>query len=537
MTPLQVLLIDDDEDSFLIARGLLAQVKGASYELQWVDSYEAGLEVLRLERHDACLLDYRLGARTGLELLQQAVAQGCRTPIIMLTGQSDHEVDLQAMKAGAADFLDKDRLDASRLERSLRYTVERQHLMTALKNSEARFRRLFEANIIGVFFAESNGEITNANDAFMNIIGYDRNDLPIHWDRQLKIAEPQFLDEAGLQQLKTAGVANPREQNYRHKTGRPVPVLIGAALLEGHSDQCVCFAVDMTERDRLRELLDQNERLAAIGMLSAGIAHEINNPLSFVANNLAILKRDVVGLRDLIVLYDTVSKAVPDEFGETLGQIEEIKSEIEWEYVEANLGRLLDSTQEGVRRITRIIQNLRAIASRDLSVTEDASLPALITASLDVLETRLVKAGIRVEVDHQPMPLARCCPTQIIQVLVNLISNSIAAIESRDVKEPGSIRISSRRVGDQLTVEIKDNGCGIAPEDLPHIYDPFFTRMAVGAGMGLGLSLGHRIMTDHGGSITVESRPGKGSCFTIGLPLRTSATADAHDGLSPKLAP
>src|ERR1700733_3278250 len=109
--PLRILLIDDDKDELLITQGLLTQVSGTLYDLEWASSYDAGLEALRHGGHDACLLDYRLGADNGLELLRQAQALGCRVPIIMLTGQGDQAIDLQAMKAGAADYLIKEELD------------------------------------------------------------------------------------------------------------------------------------------------------------------------------------------------------------------------------------------------------------------------------------------------------------------------------------------------------------------------------------------------------------------------------------------
>ncbi|HKB35523.1 MAG TPA: response regulator [Gemmataceae bacterium] len=144
-SPLRILLIDDDEDSLVIARGLLSQVAGAAFALEWTSTCEAGLEALRQRRYDACLLDYRLGARDGLELLRQAVAEGCRTPVIMLTGEGGHEIDVRAMKAGAADYLVKDALDASRLERSIRYAVERQRLLEALEKQAEELRQAKEA--------------------------------------------------------------------------------------------------------------------------------------------------------------------------------------------------------------------------------------------------------------------------------------------------------------------------------------------------------------------------------------------------------
>jgi two-component system, sensor histidine kinase and response regulator len=130
---LRILLIDDDEDSFRILRGLLSQVEGTKYDLQWVSTFDDGLEALRHPQHDAYLLDFRLGARDGLELLRQALAEGCRAPIIMLTGQNDHAVDRQAMKAGAADFLPKHSLEVSLLERSIRHALTHRQLLEELR--------------------------------------------------------------------------------------------------------------------------------------------------------------------------------------------------------------------------------------------------------------------------------------------------------------------------------------------------------------------------------------------------------------------
>ena len=132
--PMRILLIDDDEDSYVITRGLLSQVEGVTCDLEWLDTYEAGLEALRQAQHDACLLDYQLGKRDGLELLREAIDEGCRAPIIMLTGQGDQGIDMLALKVGAADYLVKAQLDGPVLVRAVRYAIERartneQHLM------------------------------------------------------------------------------------------------------------------------------------------------------------------------------------------------------------------------------------------------------------------------------------------------------------------------------------------------------------------------------------------------------------------------
>lgn len=139
---LRVLLVDDDEDDYIIARDLLQEVRGQRYALDWVRSYDSALEAIGRRQHDVYLLDYRLGERTGLELLREAIANGCKAPLILLTGQSDHEVDLEAMKAGAMDFLVKGQIDAALMERSIRYAVERNRVD---RQQEELIRKLEEA--------------------------------------------------------------------------------------------------------------------------------------------------------------------------------------------------------------------------------------------------------------------------------------------------------------------------------------------------------------------------------------------------------
>ncbi|MCI0366112.1 MAG: PAS domain S-box protein, partial [Phycisphaerales bacterium] len=135
---LKVLLVEDDEDDYILARGLLAEIKGSRFKLDWISTYEEGLKAMVANKHDVCLVDYRLGARNGIDLLRAAQEQGCQAPIILLTGQGEHEIDLMAMKAGAADYLVKGRLDSGLLERSIRYAIERKRAAVTAAAEQAR---------------------------------------------------------------------------------------------------------------------------------------------------------------------------------------------------------------------------------------------------------------------------------------------------------------------------------------------------------------------------------------------------------------
>jgi PAS domain S-box-containing protein len=402
------------------------------------------------------------------------------------------------------------------LAREQKARGELEAALASLRASEARFRRLFEANIIGVIFADVHGNLTEANDAFLRMTGYSRADLPLRWDHQLTPPEYCPLDERVRSELEATGVAPPYEKEYIAKNGRRIPVLVGAAQLEESPGNCICFVLDMTERNRMRDLLVRTEKLVSIGLLSAGIAHEINNPLAYVANNLAVLDRDFKGLMGLVDAYEAAREQLQPE---AQRRIQALAEEVDLAYVRDNIDRVLTRTREGVQRVTRIVQNLRSLARADHSQMDEASVPDLIEASLEMIRGQLQRRGIAIQIDCQPTPKLRCACTQITQVLLNLLVNALQAIETAGRKQGNQIRIASRLESKEVLIEVADTGCGIDPQDLSRIFDPFFTRKPVGEGTGLGLSISHEIITGHGGHIDVASRAGEGTCFRVFLPL------------------
>ncbi len=167
---IKVLLVDDDEDDYVMTRDLLSEIKGGGYHLDWVADYATGLATISHCAHDVYLLDYRLGEHNGLDLLHEAVASGCRAPMILMTGQGDHEVDVEAMKAGAADYLIKGQVESSLLGRSLRYAIERTQALAALRESEERFQRLVEISPDAII-VHADGKIVFINSAGVKLLG------------------------------------------------------------------------------------------------------------------------------------------------------------------------------------------------------------------------------------------------------------------------------------------------------------------------------------------------------------------------------
>ncbi|HEY1861723.1 MAG TPA: PAS domain S-box protein, partial [Gemmataceae bacterium] len=307
------------------------------------------------------------------------------------------------------------------------------------------------------------------------------------------------------------------ELQGRRKDGTEFPLELSLSAVDLGGEVRFLGAIrDSTERHRMRNALVQTEKLASIGLLSAGVAHEINNPLAYVGNNLAVLERDLKGLMGLVDVYESARGRLAQADPATARRARELADELDLPYVRDNLGRVLARTRDGVHRVARIVQSLRGLARTDRPQMEDAHLPELVEMSLEMVRGRLQRRCIQVEQNFQATRV-RCVPAQVSQVLLNLLVNGLQAIEATGAAS-GTIHISSRLQEGDLILEVADTGCGIEPQNAARLFDPFFTTKPVGEGTGLGLSITHGIITGHGGRIEVDSQPGKGSCFRIYLP-------------------
>jgi PAS domain S-box-containing protein len=275
------------------------------------------------------------------------------------------------------------------------------------------------------------------------------------------------------------------------------------------------------ERHQMRARVVQSEKLASLGMLSAGVAHEINNPLAYVATNMASLERDCRFLLTLLAMYEKSSDSLAAAHPELQRQIARLAAEFDLAYVRENLGKIVQSTRQGVKRVADIVQNLRGFARLDRAEVDQADIHDAIAAALEMLRGRLDRSRITV-VDHaSELPPVAGSPAQLNQVFLNLLVNAMQAIEATN-RDDGRIVITSAEKSGEISVEIADNGCGISEENLPRIFTPFFTTKAAGDGTGLGLSITHGMVQDHGGRLQVESVAGQGTCFRVILPIARS---------------
>jgi signal transduction histidine kinase len=267
--------------------------------------------------------------------------------------------------------------------------------------------------------------------------------------------------------------------------------------------------------------LIQAEKLASIGQMAAGVAHEISSPVGYVMSNLGVLNQYISSLTPLLELQRELVGAggplPPEEREALLARLEAEWKRADVSSVLEDLPGLLEETMEGARRIKEIVQSLRMFAREDSGEPQLADLNEELESTLRMVWNQL-KYKCTVERDFEPLPRLRCHPTQIGQVFANLLVNAAQAIERQ-----GVIRIRTRQEGNEVVVRISDTGHGMTPETRARLFTPFFTTKPRGQGTGLGLSVSQSIIARHQGRIEVESEPGKGTTFTVALPLTEPA--------------
>lgn len=306
---------------------------------------------------------------------------------------------------------------------------------------------------------------------------------------------------------------------------------IEAALVEKNEQ----LAAALQEIQHTQLKLIQTEKMSSLGQLVAGVAHEINNPVSFIHGNLTHAEEYLNNLLQLVKLYQT-------EYPDPSPDIQAYEEEIDLEFILEDLESLLDSMRMGTTRILDIVNSLSNFSRLNEAEAKKVNIHEGIESTLVILHNRLqtsLKSGpIDTIRDYGELPLIDCYPGQLNQVFMNLISNAIDAVVESEAKRtleklsehPSQIRISTKQINAQtISISIQDNGLGIAEEVSPYIFDPFFTTKPVGKGTGLGLSISYQIVTQlHQGQLICHSVPNQGSEFKIEIPIhRTTSQVNA----------
>lgn len=268
--------------------------------------------------------------------------------------------------------------------------------------------------------------------------------------------------------------------------------------------------------DAQNQLL-QSEKMASIGQLAAGVAHEINNPIGYVASNISSLEGYLKNVFGLIDLYQAAETLVTDP--QVVAELRAMRRRISLDFLREDIAQLMSETRDGIQRVKKIIQDLKDFSHVSSDHFELADIHRGMDSTLNIVHNEL-KYKASVVKEYGDLPPVECLPAQLNQVFMNLLVNASHAIGER-----GQINIRSGVEGQEAWIEIRDNGCGIPPENLSRIFDAFFTTKPVGKGTGLGLSLSYSIIKKHHGRIEVDSALGHGTTFRLWLPLRQPAAA------------
>lgn len=385
-------------------------------------------------------------------------------------------------------------------------SIENAGLYRELAEREARIRRLVDANIIGIFVWDLEGRIIDANDAFLRIVGYDRNDLiadRLRW-RDLTPTEWRDADDRRVAELDATGTAHPYEKEYLQKSGGRVPVLVGAATLGEPHEQGVAFVIDLTERKRAEEEMRESERrytemqmelvhanrVATMGHLSASIAHEVNQPIGATLNNASAALR-------------WLSKEPAD--------LENARQALNRIFANGN-------------RLSEIVARMRALFQKAPLRSEDVDINAAILEVIALTRGEAMKNGISVQ-SHlvDGLPLIQGDRVQVQQVIMNLIINAIEAMNSVCEEMRELVITTSKSEPDGVLVEVQDSGPGLSSVDLERVFEAFNTTKP--SGLGIGLSICRTIVEAHGGRLWAAAADPPGAIFRFTLPSQSNRVA------------
>lgn len=402
----------------------------------------------------------------------------------------------------------------------LRRSVERK--AAELRNAEATFRSIFDNAPIGIFQATADGRLTSINNAFATLFGYSSPEEmlgTVQYVTTQLYADPDQQLRLTQQLQSTAMVVLDDQEFLRSDGTHFFGTMYIRAVREGSDSKTLLidgFVVDSTERRRSQEIMLQHEKMLMIGGLAAGMAHEINNPLGIIAQDLQNLQRRLSPNL-------ATNRACAERLGLDLKILQAYLAERE-------ISGYLHSISEAVRRTSRIIDNMLQFSRQSATSHQLAPLPEVIDHALELAggdyELRKLHRfqELRIERSYDPdLPLVPMNVTEIEQVLINLVKNATQALS--DWPGERAIRISTKCDGNYALLTLCDTGPGMSEETRLRVFEPFFTTKPVGSGTGLGLAVSHAIITkNHKGLINITSASGKGCCFMIRLPLTQEHT-------------
>jgi len=471
---IHVLVIDPGEKDYQIIQHALGLIRDHHFSSEWVQSYQRGVERIRSGHFDIGFVYYHLDTQTGVDFIKEVVYGGCDQPFILLTDNENKHIDLEALKVGAMDYLVKSDVDSEKLERSIRYSIERAQSLRALKSNEKKFRNIFERSMDTVFTASvGTMRFIDINHAGIDFFGFDKVAL-------LTKSLWEFFDDgdeisAIKKQLVEEGEVNDKEIVLKMESGEKRYCIISLSE-ELETDQRYYQGIihDITKLKIAEQETLQNEKLGMADRLMHVLAHEVRNPLNNI--NLSI---------------EQLSPEIKDS-----------DAEIYVEVISRNSKRISDL-------ITELLNSSRpaSIVQKPLSVQQ------LINRCIDMASDRMKLKHITLAKALSDKDLQIFADEEKMQIAIsNIIINAIEAME----EEKGVLKIASSDDDAKIYISITDNGCGISEENMNRLFEPYFT--AKRNGMGIGLAATMNILKSHKAKVEVESELNVGTTFTVIFP-------------------
>lgn len=539
----KILIVDDIT---LTRRQLWDILSEAGYLVAQADSGARAIELAMQSIPELIILDVVMPEMDGYQLcrLLKANPHFSDIPVIFISSLDETSSKVRGFEAGGVDYITKPfekeevlarvktHLSIRQLQLSLQAAnaemEERIHQRTAAliakhEQLSSLFQQVRYAKIQWeqtmdciddiVMLVASDGRLLRCNKSLLRFAGVEeyKDLLGLNW---LKLLASCGLDLARL--------SNKSEDLYHESSGRwfavrwynysdkdgAVIALHDMTAIKKVSDE-LSRAYDDLKTTHLRMV--QQEKMASIGQLAAGVAHEINNPMGFISSNLETLGKYADRLRQFVSVQDEALKSLSDH--EAVAMLAEARKRLKIDYLLEDIPALLAESNDGAMRVRTIVQNLKGFSRADLTEMEQADINECLERTINIAWNEL-KYKVTLERDFGELPLVRCYPQQLGQVFLNFLVNAAHAIEQQ-----GTVKVTSRVNGQFVSVSVTDTGCGIPEANREKIFEPFFTTKERGTGTGLGLSISYEIVQRHGGSIDVESEVGKGSTFRVNLPI------------------
>lgn len=541
----QILVVDDDKTIILFFSTLFQDKDIAIFGASNIDD---GLEYLQKESIDVVVTDINLSGKNGLELLKQVKENYPDIPVILFTGRPSMETVTEALRQGAFDYIEKpvknDKV-IKIIDQAIRIRTLLQEKRRLKKENEL-YQEQLEKKVL-----DQTRDLENQLNKLKCLYGLSRlcenHDADIHHiiEKTMELI-PQAFHEPGevcariMYDGKTHdsdrfvetqrslnceiivdGKAVGFVQAFRNTDGLFTDDDLELIKAIGHNlEYIINSRIYQDNIQQTRQQLFQAEKMAAIGQIAAGVAHEINNPTGFIGSNLRTLRTYIEDMSGLICQYKELTSLIdPDSLTQKemlinrVDAIRTLEKEMDLDFILEDIRGLIEESLDGIEKTKRIVHDLKVFSHPGENKMVLADINKNIDLTLNVVWNEL-KYKATVTKEYEDLPEIYCYPQQLSQVFANILINASHAIEDK-----GEIKIVTRKLNDYIEVAISDTGIGIPPDILPKIFDPFFTTKEVGKGTGLGMGVVFSIIEKHKGSIDVQSTVGQGTTFILSIPM------------------